>query len=158
YNGLALQAFTRLGQLPPSAEQHELKAHIYSNQKKYADAAEECRAAPKFSPGDMRPQKQLGIKLKFSQSYHQALPIFQQLRRKQPASAELNYLTGDTLFDLQRTEEAILLLRRAVELDPKLLAAHKSLARADLAAGKAAEAIPHLREALPTDADGSLHY
>jgi predicted Zn-dependent protease len=158
YNQLALEAFTRLSQLPPSAEQHELKAHIYSNQKKYAEAAEECRAALRFSPGDLRLQKQLGINLKFSQSYDQALSIFQELIQKQPASAELNYFTGDTLLDLQRTEEAMPLLKRAVGLDPKLLAAHKSLARADLTAGKANDAIPHLKEALLTDTDGSVHY
>lgn len=158
YNQLALQAFTRLGELPPSAEQHELKARIYSGQEKYAEAVEELRAALKFSPGDMGLQKQLGISLKFGQSYDQALPVFQELLRKQPASAELNYLTGDTLLDLQRTEGAIPLLKRAVALDPKLLPAHKSLARAELAAGKALEAIPHLKAALSTDADGSLHY
>ena len=38
------------------------------------------------------------------------------------------------------------------------MAAHKSLARADLATGKATEAIPHLKLALPTDEDGSLHF
>jgi predicted Zn-dependent protease len=59
---------------------------------------------------------------------------------------------------LQRADEAIPLLNRAVLHDPKSLAAHKSLARADLAAGKAIEAIPHLKAALPTDDDGSLHY
>jgi len=70
----------------------------------------------------------------------------------------LNYLVGDTLLDQQRVEEAIPLLKRAVSRDPKFLAAHKSLARADLAAGKAIEAIPHLKAALPSDDDGSLHY
>ena len=62
------------------------------------------------------------------------------------------------MLDLQRAEEAIPFLKRAVERDPKLLAAHKSLARADLAVGKAVEAIPHLKAALATDEDGSLHY
>src|SRR6266481_9665870 len=41
YNELALQAFARLGQLPPSTEQHELKAHIFIGQKRYAEAAQE---------------------------------------------------------------------------------------------------------------------
>jgi len=158
YNELALQAFTRLGRLPPSREQHELKAHIYSGQKRYAEAADEWRAARKFSPGDPQIQKQLAISLKFSQDYGRALPLFQDLLRRRPGSAELSYLVGDTLLDLQRAEEAIPLLKRAVDRDPKLLAAHKSLARADLAAGKAAEAIPHLKVALATDEDGSLHY
>ena len=158
YNELALQAFTHLGHLPPSAEQHELKAYIYDGQKRYAEAAGEWREALKLSPGDPQIQKQLAISLKFSQDSGGALPVFQDLLRRWPESAELSYLVGDTLLDLQRAEEAIPLLKRAVDRDPKLLAAHKSLARADLAAGNAAEAIPHLKVALPTYEDGSLHY
>lgn len=158
YNELALQAFTRLGELPPSSQLHQLRAHIYNSQKKYAEAAQEWRAALELSPGDAQIQKQLAISLKFGQNYEEALAAFQALLRREPASAELNYLTGDTLLDLQRAEAAIPLLRRAVGLDPKLLAAHKSLARADLAIGKAMEAIPHLKATLVTDKDGSLHY
>ena len=158
YNELALQAFTRLGQLPPSLEQHELKANIYNGKKKYADAVEEWREAIKLSPTDKQIQKQLAISLKFSQDYGGALPILQRLLEGQPASAELSFLVGETLVDLQRVEEAIPLLNRALARDPKLLAAHKALARAYLAAGRAAQAIPHLQAALATDVDGSLHY
>lgn len=158
YNELALHAFTQLGQLPPSAELHELKAHIYNSQKRYAEAAGEWREAVKLSPADVEIQKQLGISLKLGEDYSAALPLFQELLRQQPASAELNYLTGDTLLDLQRADEAIPLLKRAVVHDAKFLPAHKSLARADLAAGKAIEAIPHLKLALATDDDGSLHF
>jgi predicted Zn-dependent protease len=158
YNELALDAFTRLGQLPPSAELHELKARIYNSQKRYSEAAGEWREAQKLSTADAQIQKQLAISLKLSQDYGAALPLLQGLLQQQPASAELNYLVGDTLLDQQRVEEALPLLKRAVSRDPKFLAAHKSLARADLAAGKASEAIPHLKAALPTDDDGSLHY
>ena len=158
YNELALQAFTRLGQLPPSSQQHELKAHIFSGQKRYADAAQEWREALKLSPADKQIQKQLAISLKFSQDYAGALPLFQGLLRGQPGSAELNYLAGETLLDLQRAEEAIPLLLRAVGRDPKLIAARKALARAYIAVGKASDAIPHLRAALAADEDGSLHY
>ncbi len=158
YNELALQAFARLGQLPPSTEQHELKAHIFIGQKRYADAAQEWREAFKLSPLDKQIQKQLAISLKFSQDYAGALPLLQGLLHGQPASAELNYLTGETLLDLQRAEEAIPLLRHAVERDPKLVGAHKALARGYLAAGKARDAIPHLKAALAADEDGSLHY
>jgi tetratricopeptide (TPR) repeat protein len=157
YNELALQAFTRLGQLPPSREHHELKAHIYSGQKRYVEAADEWKEARKFSPSDPQIQKQLAISLKFSRDYAGALPLFQV---SLSAADQRNWvhLVGDTLLDLQRAEEAIPLPKRAVDHDPKLLAAHKSLARADLAAGNAAEAIPHLKVALATDEDGSLHY
>jgi len=158
YNELAINAFTRLGQLPASAELHELKARIYGSQKKYSEAAGEWREALKLSPASAEIQKQLAISLKLGQDYGAALPLLQDLLRHQSASAELNYLVGDTLLDLQRVEEAIPLLKRAVTRDPKFLAAHKSLARAELAAGKPIEAIPHLKAALPTDDDGSLHY
>jgi len=158
YNELAFQAFARLGQLPPSTEQHELKAHILNGQKRYAEAAQEWRDALKLSPLDKQIQKQLAISLKFSQDYAGALPLLQGLLRQQPASAELNYLTGETLLDLQRAEEAVPLLLRAVSRDPKLIAAHKALARAYLAVGKARDAIPHLKAALAADEDGSLHY
>ena len=158
YNELALQAFTRLGQLPPSLEQHELRAHIYTGQKKYAEAVEELKGALKLSPTDRQIQKQLAISLKFSQDYDGALAVLQNLLEGQPASAELNYLVGETLVDLQQAEEAIPLLKRALAHNPKLLAAHKALARAFLAAGAPAEAIPHLQAALATDEDGSLHY
>ncbi|MDP9339287.1 MAG: tetratricopeptide repeat protein [Acidobacteriota bacterium] len=158
YNELALQAFSRLGQLPPSAEQHELKARIYDDQKRYSEAAGEWREALKLSPGDPQAEKQLAISLKFSQDYGGALPLFQDILRRQPGSAELNFLTGDTLLDLHRADEAIPFLRRSVLHDPKMIMAHKSLARAYLATGKSAEAVPHLKLALPTDADGSLHY
>jgi len=158
YNELALQAFNRLGQLPPSAEQHELKGDIYSRQKKYAEAVEEWKRALEFLPGDTQIQKQLAINLKFAQDYRAALPFFQELLRRQPASPDLNFLTGETLLDLQRAEEAIPLLRRAVRGDPRMLSAHKALARADLAIGNAADAIPHLKVTLAGDEDGSLHY
>ena len=158
YNQLALGAFTRLGQLPPSAELHELNARIYNSQKKYSEAALEWREARKLSPADEEIKKQLAISLKLSQEYAAALPLFQELLQQESASIELNYLTGDTLLDLERVEEAIPLLKRALSRDPKFLAAHKSLARADLAAGRAIEAIPHLKMALSTDEDGSLHF
>jgi len=158
YNELALQAFARLGQLPPSPERHELRARIYTGQKRYADAAQEWRDALKLSPLNKQIQKQLAISLKFSQDYAAALPLLQGLLDAQPASAELNYLTGETLLALQRGEEAIPLLLRAVNRDRKLIAAHKALARGYLAAGKAGDAIPHLKAALAADEDGSLHY
>jgi predicted Zn-dependent protease len=62
------------------------------------------------------------------------------------------------LLDLQKPKEALPLLKRAVLRDPKSLAAHKSLARCELATGQATNAIPHLKLVLASDEDGSLHY
>lgn len=158
YNELALTAFDRLGQLPPSPELHELKARIYSNQKKYSEAAAELRKALELSPADARLKKDLALSLQLGQDYVAALPLFQELLHQQPDSAEFNYFVGDTLLDLQRSKEALPFLKRAVLRDPKSPAVHKALARCELATGEPANAIPHLKLVLPSDEDGTLHY
>jgi predicted Zn-dependent protease len=58
----------------------------------------------------------------------------------------------------QKLEDAIAPLAKAAKLAPALLAARASLGRALLAANRAADAVPHLRAALSTDQDGSLHF
>jgi len=158
YNELALNAFDQLGPLPPSAELHELKAHIYNSQKKYSEAASEWQKALQLSPNDTQVKKELAISLKLGENYSQALPLFQELLQQQPNSAELSYLLGDTLLDLQRPVEAIPLLKQAATRDTKSLAVHKALARSQLDTGKTLEAIPHLKVALASDEDGTLHY
>src|SRR2546421_7343637 len=50
YNELAINAFTRLGQLTPSAELRELKTRIFNRQKKYTEAARGGREAPEHPP------------------------------------------------------------------------------------------------------------
>ena len=158
YNELALTAFDRLGQLPPSPELHELKARIYNNQKKYSEAAAEWRKALELSPADMQIKKDLALSLKLAEDYGAALPLFQELLRQQPDSPEFNYFVGDTFLDLQQTKEALPLLKRAVAGDPKSLAAHKALARCELATEEPANAISHLKLVLASDEDGTLHY
>jgi len=70
----------------------------------------------------------------------------------------INYLLGDTLFKLQQPAQAIPYLEKAVTRDPHLLTAQSSLARAYVQTGDSAKAIPHLKVALPSGEDGSLHY
>ena len=81
-----------------------------------------------------------------------------QAVEQQPDDAELNWLRGDSLLFLQKAQEAIPPLKKALEADPKLLTAHQSLGRAYMQLGQDAAAVPHLKAALPLDQDGSLHY
>ena len=67
-------------------------------------------------------------------------------------------MLGDTLLNSNRADEAVPPLQKAVDLDPRLLPAHKSLGRAYLKIGKNEQAILHLKTALPADDDGSLYY
>lgn len=158
YNQLALEAFSRLGQLPPSAEMHELIAKLESNRGQYAESAKEWQEALKLSPGNPTIETGLAIALFQSGNLQGARALLRDLLKREPDSAELNYMLGDTVLRLQRPEEAIPLLKRAIANDPHLLAAHGSLARAYLQLGQAERAIPHLKAALPLDEDGSLHY
>ncbi len=158
YNQLALEAFSRLGQLSPSPEMHELIAKLESNRGQYAESAKEWQEALKLSPGNPNIETGLATALFQSSDLQGARALFQDLLKREPDSAELNYMLGDTVLRLQRPEEAIPLLRRAIASDPHLLAAHGSLARAYLQLGQAERAIPHLKATLSLDEDGSLHY
>jgi len=158
YNQLALESFSRLGQLPPSAEMHELMAKMESNRRQYVESVREWREALKLSPGNPHLQEGLAIALYHSGDLQGARGMFEDLLRRQPESAVLNYMLGDTLLNSQKPQEAVPCLQKAVTLNPQLLAAHSSLARAYLALGQAEKAVPHLKTALPIDEDGSLHY
>jgi predicted Zn-dependent protease len=158
HNQLALEAFSRLGQLPPSAEMHELMAKMESHRRQYVESAREWREALKLSPGNPSLQEGLAVALYQAGDLQGARAMFEDLLKRQPESAELNYMLGDTLLNSQKPQEAVPYLKKAVTLVPGLLAAHGSLARACLALGEAEKAVPHLKAALPIDEDGSLHY
>jgi predicted Zn-dependent protease len=72
--------------------------------------------------------------------------------------AEMAFLYGASLVNLQRPAEAIVFLKDAIAKDPRMLPARAALGQALLQTGKAAEAIPLLREAVAGDEDGSVHF
>jgi predicted Zn-dependent protease len=158
YNRLALDAYSRLGELPPSEQMHELMAKMEYKRRQYVEAAKQWREALKFSPYNAYIKKQLAIALFQTGDLERARDLFQGLLQSKPESPELNYYFGDTLLKSQQPQAALPFLNKAISNDPELLAAHASLARAYLALGQAEKAIPHLKAALPIDEDGSLHY
>ncbi len=157
-NELALQAFFRLGQLPPSVELHRLKAEIARGQNQHLEAVQEWRAALELSPGNPRLERELAASLFMAADYRFALAEATRLLKSDPHSAELNFMAGASLLRLEQPEEGLPYLKAALAADPKLLAADASLGLALSRLGKNREAIPHLERALDTDDDGSLHY
>ncbi|HME01025.1 MAG TPA: tetratricopeptide repeat protein [Terriglobia bacterium] len=157
-NKLALDAYFRLGQLPASVETHELKAKIESKRRQYAEAAKEWRAALGLSPGNRHFQKELAIALYRSGDLQGAETLFQDLLQREPEATDLNFFLGDTILNSQKPAEAVAYLEKAVKNDPKLLPAQRSLGLAYMQIGRAGEAIPHLKNALSVDEDGSVHY
>ena len=87
-----------------------------------------------------------------------ARPILEGLLKREPDSAELALLLGETWLKLQQPAKAVALLEGTVRRDPKLLPAQAALGRAYAEVGDMAKAIPALQAALETDQDGSLHY
>lgn len=158
YNELALEAFSRLAQLPDSPELHQLKAEGHRHQQQHLEAVKEWREALKLSPDNLYAKRELAVSMHQSRDYPAAQPLFEELLKADPGSAELNYYLGDSLLAMQQGEKAIPFLKRAVGRDAALLPAQASLARAYLQVGKGSEAIPYLKAALPVDDDGSLHY
>lgn len=153
-NELALQAFFRLGQLPPSVELHELQAEIARNQNQHLESVKEWRAALDLSPGDPRLRQELAVSLFLAKDFKSALAEAQSL----PPTPELNFLMGDSLLRLEEPEKAVQYLEAALAADPKLREADASLGLALSRTGKHAEAIRHLEKSLDLDEDGSLHY
>src|SRR5579884_1898271 len=157
-NELALQAYFRLGQLPPSVELHRLRAEIARSQRQPAEAVKELRAAVALAPRDFDLQQELAAALFMAQDYRGALQQTTMLLKAAPQSPELNLLAGDSLLHMEQPDKAVPYLRAALNNNPNFLPAHASLGLALMRIGQAAEALPHLERAQELDEDGSLHY
>jgi predicted Zn-dependent protease len=158
YNKLAGEAFARLEELPPSAELHQVKAEVFRSQERHADSVRELEAALKLDPRDDRLQRELITSIYLSRDEKRAEPLIRERLRVEPNAPDLHYFLADILLEQQRHDEAIALLRQALALDAKLVAAHAALGRALMETGKQAAAVPHLEAARETDRDGSIHY
>lgn len=156
---LAREAFARLGGLPPSPEAMLLRVEVFRNQRQPpGELIEELKKAAATWPDDSRIRRELATLLFLVHNQEAARPLLEELLKREPDSADLTLLLGETLLQTQQAQKAVPVLARAVKLDPKLLPAQAALGRALLETGEAAQAIPHLEAALATDTDGSVHY
>ena len=157
-NELAMQALFRLGQLPPSAELHQVRAEIARAQGQHLESAREWREALVLMPGTPRLRRELAASLLMAKDYRAALSEAESMLKDDGKSPELNFIAGDSLLRLEEPEKALAYLKAALGADPGLLAAHASLGLALSRLGNHAEAVPHLTKALELDNDGSLYY
>ncbi len=147
---LALDAFGHLAALPPTPEIHELMAYALRIQKRHKESAEEFGRALELDPGNRRLKEELARSLWLYRDYDAARPLLERLN--------LSFELGDTLLQLQQPESAIPHLETAVKRAPASLEPHASLARAYVRVNRHADAVEHLKIALPSDGDGSLHF
>ncbi len=153
--GLATQAWEHLMRLTPSRESHMHAADLSERAGEYVEAARSWREALELAPGDRAAESGLVWALYRSRDYDAALRV---LGDAGTDAAELSFLRGACLLNLERPEQSIPYLEKALRFDPRLLSAHLALGQALLRTQKAKEAIPHLETALPVDRDGSGHF
>ena len=158
-NELAREAFGRLGQLAPSPEAALLRAQILrAHRRLLGEAIEVLKTATEAWPEDLRIRRELANALFLANDVEAARPLLEDLLKRQPDSAELALLLGETWLRTLQPARAVPLLERAVKSDPRLLPAQAALGRAYLEAGEPARAVVPLETALESDTDGSLHY
>jgi predicted Zn-dependent protease len=158
YNELSIKALSQLQNFPDSAEMHEIKAGILTEQRKFKDAADEWREVAKLEPAHPAARQELASALYMSGDFKAVLPELTGLLEADPGSPELNFFVGDCLLQTEQVEQSLPYLETAIKKQPRLLPAHASLGFAYARLGSPAKAIPQLKMALPLDQDGSLHY
>ena len=154
----AEQAKARLMALPESAVKFQMLARINGLAGHGTEAIQELRFAQKLDPGNSEIQGELARALIGSREFEQASAILQNLLERQGDNAEWQFDYGDSLLEMGKAAESIPHLKRAVELDPRLLPAQAKLGEALLQTGLAAAAVPHLELAALIDKDGSIHF
>jgi tetratricopeptide (TPR) repeat protein len=158
YAELAHGAYDRLAQLPPSLQTHLHSAMTYDADGLYQQAAAEWRQALKLAPDNFEAQTGLAWSLYRGGDHAAALSLLTEFIKSRPDSRDLHFLCGASLLNLDQPEKAIPYLETAARLDPPFLPAQAALGHALLLAGKAADAIPHLQTALPSDEDATMHF
>ncbi len=152
----AEEAWARLASLPPSPESHLHAAEIHMAARRWREAALEWQEALRLAPDKPAIRLGLGEALFRSRDYEACMATLKSFLTSD--RAEVQFLYGASLVNLQRPLDAIPYLRSALAHDPRLLPARAALGQALLQTGKAAEAIPLLESAISVDQDGSLHF
>jgi tetratricopeptide (TPR) repeat protein len=114
-----------------------------------AGAFRAFRAALALRPGDARTLFFLATSLERAGDDAGALAAYRELATRQPRAAEGHLGLGVMLVKRggADSEEGLMELARALELDPNAYEARVTLGRALLSAGRAEDALPHLRRA-----------
>jgi len=157
-NKLATESVATLDALPPSVEQHLIRAEIAQAQGRHADSVTAIRSALALAPGDPAIERALAEALVRANNLGEALPLLERLSRDHPDDPSILFVHGDALLLSQRLDEAIPVLERAVNADPQAFAPRAALGRACVLAGKFDAALPHLQAAAARDEDGDVHY
>jgi predicted Zn-dependent protease len=154
---LAEDAWRQLMNLPPSVESHVHAAEVNDSALRWREAAVDWRQALKIAPENRKVRLSLAWSQFRSRDYDDAITTLKTLLGG-AGIAEVDFLYGASLLNLQRPAEALPYLKTAIARDPKFLPARAAMGQALLQTGRAEDAIPLLTQALSVDQDGSIHF
>jgi tetratricopeptide (TPR) repeat protein len=112
-----------------------------------AGAAREFERAVDLDPGDAMTRSWYALFLAETGRSAEALAVVQRAEQLDPLSLTIRGRVGLVLYCARRYDEAIERQRQTLELDPGFAIAHLWLARAYLAKGQSAQAIPEYEKA-----------
>ncbi len=132
-------------------------ARAYEATLRWREASNQWKEALKLTPKDTKIRASLAWAEFRSRDYESAIktitPMLSSTR-----TAEVQFLYGASLLNLQKPAEALPYIETALKLDAKFLPARAAMGQALLQTGKADQAIPLLKDALSIDHDGSTHF
>ncbi len=152
----ANQDWERLMALPTSLESHLHMARVHTAEHRWREAASEWRDALQIAPEKPAIRVSLAQALFRSRDYRALMAALTPLLTGD--NAEVQFLYGASLLNIQQPLEALPYLRTALARDPRLLSARAALGQALLQIGKAEDAVPLLEAAVSADEDGSVHF
>lgn len=150
------EAWKKLLTLPPSVQSYTHSAEVLNAEYRWQEAAGEWNKALKLAPDNTKVRYGLAWSLYRNRDYDSALETLKPLLPN--ANADVQFLYGASLLNLQRPSDAMPYLRSAIDLNPGLVPARAALGQALLQLGKPEEAIPLLVASTSTDEDGSIHF
>jgi tetratricopeptide (TPR) repeat protein len=140
---------------PSSFQAHSNLGVVYSQQSRFAEAAQEFREALRLNPSDdftcIAYVKALVVLAQFDT----AAPVIRDCLRRRPRDFDALYLTGVVDRELGNNADAEKVLRRAVAIDPNHFDTRYSLGLVLTRLSRPAEALPQLQAAVKLDPDSS---
>jgi tetratricopeptide (TPR) repeat protein len=151
-NDRALQLLARMAQdRPDSVVPHSGIANIYSQQRRYEDAAREFHEALRLNARDDTTRASYIRTLLLLSKFDDALPMAQEYQRRRPNDFEACYLLGVVERDLGDYAGAKTLLQAALKMNPQHYAARYNLGLVYAKSGEPAAARTQLEKAVQLD-------
>jgi tetratricopeptide (TPR) repeat protein len=155
--GNALAQATAAG--PNSPAIHVLLGDAYLHRKMFRQAQAEYEKAVELGPHNVAAH--LGVAAALFRLFllDKALPEVKVVLQLDPQNPQANFMMGDILAYQRKFVQAEPYAKAALHRDPSNLPlVHALLGKIYASQGLTARAIQELRQALPADHDGSLHY